>query len=87
MHWRKLHNSEQHALYSSPKIIRNLKSRRLRWAGHVVSRNAFRFLVGRPEGKRSLGSPRLRWEDNIKMDLNEVGCDARNWMEFAKDLD
>ncbi|KAJ4436832.1 hypothetical protein ANN_16964 [Periplaneta americana] len=75
--WRKLHNTELHALYSSPDIIRNLKSRRLRWAGHVArmgeSRNAYRVLVGRPEGKRPLGRPRRRWEDNIKMDLREVG--------------
>ncbi|KAJ4452170.1 hypothetical protein ANN_03688 [Periplaneta americana] len=75
--WRKLHNTELHALYSSPDIIRNIKSRRLRWAGHVArmgeSRNAYRVLVGRPEGKRPLGRPRRRWEDNIKMDLREVG--------------
>ncbi|KAJ4429626.1 hypothetical protein ANN_21827 [Periplaneta americana] len=75
--WRKLHNTELHALYSSPDIIRNLKSRRLRWAGHVArmgeSRNAYRVLVGRPRGKRPLGRPRRRWEDNIKMDLREVG--------------
>ncbi|KAJ4450318.1 hypothetical protein ANN_01738 [Periplaneta americana] len=74
--WRKLHNTELHALYSSPDIIRNIKSRRLRWAGHVVrmgeSRNAYRVLVGRPEGKIPLGWPRRRWEDNIKMHLREV---------------
>ncbi|KAJ4442477.1 hypothetical protein ANN_04063 [Periplaneta americana] len=73
--WRKLHNTELHALYSSPDIIRNIKSRRLRWAGHVArmgeSRNAYRVLVGRPEGKRPLGRPRRRWEDIIKMDLRE----------------
>ena len=71
--WRKLHNAELHALYSSPNIIRNLKSRRLRRAGHVAcmeqSRNAYRVLVGKPESKRPLGRPRRRWEDNIKMDL------------------
>ncbi|KAJ4442239.1 hypothetical protein ANN_12105 [Periplaneta americana] len=80
--WRKLHNTELHALYSSPDIIRNIKSRRLRWAGHVArmgeSRNAYRVLVGRPEGKRPLGRPRRRWEDNIKMDLREVGYDDQN---------
>ncbi|KAJ4433350.1 hypothetical protein ANN_15609 [Periplaneta americana] len=69
--WRKLHNTELHALYSSPDIIRNIKSRRLRWAGHVArmdeSRNAYRVLVGRPERKRPLGRPRRRWEVNIKM--------------------
>ena len=71
--WRKLHNAELYALYSSPNIIRSLKSRRLRWAGHVArvdySRNAYRVLVGKPEEKRPLERPRRRWEDNIKMDL------------------
>ncbi|KAJ4450403.1 hypothetical protein ANN_01827 [Periplaneta americana] len=87
--WRKLHNTELHALYSSPDIIRNIKSRRLRWAGHVArmgeSRNAYRVLVGRPEGKISLGRPRRRWEDNIKMDLREVGYDDREWINLAQD--
>ncbi|KAJ4447245.1 hypothetical protein ANN_09249 [Periplaneta americana] len=89
--WRKLHNTELHALYSSPDIIRNIKSRRLRWAGHVAcmgeSRNAYRVLVGRPKGKRSLGRPRRRWEDNIKMDLREVGYDGRDWINLAQDRD
>ncbi|KAJ4428345.1 hypothetical protein ANN_24364 [Periplaneta americana] len=89
--WRKLHNTERHALYSSPDIIRNIKSRRLRWTGHVArmgeSRNAYRVLVGRPEGKRSLGRPRRRWEDNIKMDLREVGYDDREWINLAQDRD
>ncbi|KAJ4427627.1 hypothetical protein ANN_25275 [Periplaneta americana] len=89
--WRKLHNTELHALYSSPDVIRNLKSRRLRWAGHVArmgeSRNAYRVLVGRPEGKRPLGRPRRRWEDNIKMDLREVGYDDRDWINLAQDRD
>ncbi|KAJ4444148.1 hypothetical protein ANN_05937 [Periplaneta americana] len=89
--WRKLHNTELHALYSSPDIIRNIKSRRLRWAGHVAcmgeSRNAYTVLVGRPEGKRPLGRPRRRWEDNIKMDLREVGYDDREWINFAQDRD
>ncbi|KAJ4442259.1 hypothetical protein ANN_12125 [Periplaneta americana] len=89
--WRNLHNTELHALYSSPDIIRNIKSRRLRWAGHVArmgeSRNAYRVLVGRPEGKRPLGRPRRRWEDNIKMDLREVGCDDRDWINLAQDRD
>ncbi|KAJ4428733.1 hypothetical protein ANN_25726 [Periplaneta americana] len=89
--WRKLHNTELHALYSSPDIIRNIKSRRLRWAGHVArmreSRNAYRLLVGRPEGKRRLGRPRRRWEDNIKMDLREVGYDNRGWINLAQDRD
>ena len=69
-------------MYSSPNNIRNLTSRRLRWAGHLARmeqfRNAFRVLVGKPESKRTLGRPRLRWEDNIKMDLREVGCDPRD---------
>ncbi|KAJ4432511.1 hypothetical protein ANN_21131 [Periplaneta americana] len=89
--WRKLHNTELHALYSSSDILRNLKSRRLRWAGHVArigeSRNAYRVLVGRPEGKRPLGRPRRRWEDNIKMDLREVGYDDRDWINLAQDRD
>ena len=65
-------------------VIRNLKSRRLRWAGHVArmeqSRNAYRVLVGKPEGKRTLGRPKRRWEDNIKIDLREVGCDPEEWI-------
>ncbi|KAJ4443791.1 hypothetical protein ANN_05569 [Periplaneta americana] len=89
--WRKLHNGELHTLYPSPDIIRNVKSRRLRWAGHVArmgeSRNAYRVLVGRPEGKRPLGRPRRRWEDNIKMDLREVGYDGRDWINLAQDRD
>ncbi|KAJ4438640.1 hypothetical protein ANN_14587 [Periplaneta americana] len=89
--WRKLHNAELHALYTSPDIIRNIKSRRLRWAGHVArmgeSRNAYRVLVGRPAGKRPLGRPRCRWEDNIKMDLREVGYDGRDWINLAQDRD
>ncbi|KAJ4428164.1 hypothetical protein ANN_24179, partial [Periplaneta americana] len=89
--WRKLHNAELHALYSSPDIIRNIKSRRLRWAGYVAhmgeSRNAYRVLVGRPEGKRPLGRPRRRWEDNIKMDLREVGYDGGDWINLARDRD
>ncbi|KAJ4443290.1 hypothetical protein ANN_04958 [Periplaneta americana] len=89
--WRKLHNAELHALYSSPDIISNIKSRRLRWAGHVArmgeSRNAYRVLVGRPERKRPLGRPRRRWEDNIKMDLREVGYDDGDWINLAQDRD
>jgi hypothetical protein len=75
--WRKLHNEELHNLYSSPNIIRMIKSRRMRWAGHVArlvpTKNAYRILVAKPEGKRPLGRPRRRWVDNIKMDLREIG--------------
>ncbi|KAJ4452085.1 hypothetical protein ANN_03601 [Periplaneta americana] len=89
--WRKLHNAELHALYSSPDIISNIKSRRLRWAGHVAhmgeSRNAYRVLVGRPEGKIPLGRPRRRWEDYIKLGLREVGYDDREWINLAQDRD
>jgi hypothetical protein len=73
--WRRLHIEELNDLYSSPNVIRVMKSRRMRWAGHVVcmgeKRGAYRILVGRPEGRRSRGRPRLRWEDNIKMDLQK----------------
>ncbi|KAJ4445891.1 hypothetical protein ANN_12577 [Periplaneta americana] len=89
--WRKLHNAELHELYSSPDIIRNIKSRRSRWAGHVVrmgeSRNAYRVLVGRPEGKTLLGRPRHRWEENIEMDMREVGFDDRDWVNLSQDRD
>ena len=78
-------------MYSSPNIIRNLKSIRLRWAGHVArkeqSRNAYRVLVGKREGKRPLGRQRRRWEDNIKMDLWEVSCDPGEWIDLAEDRD
>ena len=76
--WRKLHNEELNDLYSSPNIVRMIKSRKMRWAGHVAhmgeERGVHRVLVGKLEGKRPLGRPRRRWEDNIKMDLQEVGC-------------
>jgi hypothetical protein len=75
--WRKLHNEELHNLYSSPNIIRMIKLMRMRWVGHVTrmeeKRNAYRLLVGRPEGKRPLGRPRRRWVDNIKIYLREIG--------------
>jgi hypothetical protein len=74
---RKLHNEECHNLYSSPSIIRMIKSRRMGWAGHLArmeaKRNAYGILVGKPDGKRSFGKPRRRWMDNIKMDLGEIG--------------
>ena len=76
--WTKLHNEELNDLYSSPSIVRVIKSSRMRWAGHVARmgkrRGVNRVLVGKPEGKRPLGRPRRRWEDNIKMALQEVGC-------------
>jgi hypothetical protein len=74
--WRRLHNEELNDLYSSTNIIRIIKSRRMRWAGRVArmgEKGAYRVLVGRPEGRRPLGRPRHRWEDNIKMDLQNVG--------------
>ena len=85
---RTLLNAELQAVYSSPNIIRNLKSRRLIWAGYVArmeqSRYAYRILVGRPEVKRPLGRPRHRWEDNIKMDFREVVCDTGDWIDLLK---
>jgi hypothetical protein len=89
--WRRLHNKELYALYSSTNIIRVIKSRRLRWAGHVACmrerRGAYRALMGKPEGRRPLGRPRRRWEDNIKMDLREVGCGGADWINLAQDRD
>jgi hypothetical protein len=89
--WRKLHNEELHNLYSSPNTIGTIKSRRMRWAGHVArmgeTRNAYRILAGKPEGKRPLGRLRRRWVDNIKMDLREIGWDGVDWMELAHNRD
>jgi hypothetical protein len=76
-YWRKLHNDELHNLYSSPNIIRTMGE----------TRNAYRILVGKPEGKRPLGRSRRRWVDNIKMDLGEIGRDGRDWIELAQDRD
>jgi hypothetical protein len=87
--WRKLHNKELHDLYSSPSIIRIIKSKRMRWEGHVArmgeKMNAYRLLVGKPERKRPLGRPRCRWVDNIRMDLGEVGWSDVDWIGLAKD--
>jgi hypothetical protein len=78
-----------HSLYSSPNIVRVIKSRRMRWAGHVAciseGRGVYRVLVGRPKGKRPLGRPRHRCEDNIKLDLREIGTDGANWIQLAQD--
>jgi hypothetical protein len=86
--WRKLHNNELHSLYSSPSIVRMIKSRRMRWVGHVAhmgdGKGVYRVLVGTPEGKRSLGRPRHMWEGNIKMDLREMGIDEANWIWLAQ---
>jgi hypothetical protein len=88
--WRKLHN-EFHYLHCSPSIIRIIKSRRMKWAGHVArmgeERNAYRILVGKPERKRPLGIPIRRWEDNIRMDIRERGWGGMNWIDLAQDRD
>jgi hypothetical protein len=87
--WRKLHNDELHSLCSSSNIVRVIKSRRFRWAGHVARRGegsgVYRVLVGRPESKRPRGRPTRRWEDNIKMDLRDIGIDGANWIRLAQD--
>jgi hypothetical protein len=87
--WRKLHNKELRDLYSSPSIIRIIKSRRMRWAGHIArmgeKRNMYRLLVGMSEGKRPLGRPRHRWVDNIIMDLVEMGWGGVDWIGLAQD--
>jgi hypothetical protein len=89
--WRKLHNEELHGLYSSSSIIRVIKARRMRWAGHVACmgevRGAYNILVWRPEGRRPLGRPRRRWEDTIKMDLREIGFGDVDWIHLAPDRD
>ena len=89
--WRKLHNEELNDLYPLPSVVRVVKSRRMRWLGHVArmgeDRGVHRVLVGKPEGKRPLGRPRRRWEDNIKMDLQEVGGGRGDRMELAQDRD
>jgi hypothetical protein len=88
---RKLHNKELHGLYSSPSTVRVIKARRIRWAGNVARmgevRGAYNILVGRPEGRRPLGRPRRRWEDNIKMDLREIGFGDVDWIRWAQDRD
>ena len=77
--------------YSSPNIVRLIKSSRMRWTGHVARmgkrRDVCRVLVGKPEGNRPFGRPRRRWEHNIKMDLQDVGCGVIDWTELAQDMD
>jgi len=89
--WRRLHNEELNDLYSSPNIVRVMKWRRMRWAGHVArmgeERGVYRVLVGKPEGKRPLGKPRREWVDNIRMDLQEVGSGYMDWIGLAQDRD
>jgi hypothetical protein len=86
---RKLHNDELHSLYSSPNIVRVIKSRRMWWMGHLArvgeGRSVYRVLVWRPESMRPLGRHRRRWEDNIKMDLSEIRIDMANWIRLAQD--
>jgi hypothetical protein len=88
--WRKLHNEELHNLNSLPSIIRMRMSMRMRWAGHLAHmkrRNVYRILAEKPEGKSQVGRPTRRWEDNIKMDLKEVGWGGMDWIHLAKDRD
>ena len=85
--WRRLHNEKLNDLYSAPNNVREIKSRTMRWTGHVarmgVERGVYRVLVGKPEGSRPLGRPRRRWVDNIRMDLQEVGCGYMDWIGLA----
>jgi hypothetical protein len=87
--WRKLHNDELHSLYSSQNVVRMIKSRKMRFAGHVArmgeGRGVYRILGWRPEGKRPLGRPRRRWENNSKLDLREIRIEEANWIQLAQD--
>jgi hypothetical protein len=87
--WTKLHIEDLSDLYSLPNIFRVIKSRSMRWADHVARmrprRGLYRIFVGKSEGKRPLGRPRCRWEDNINMDLQEVGCGCMDWIDLAQD--
>ena len=86
-----LHNEELNDRYCTPNIVREIRPRRMRWAGHVAlmgeGRRVYRILVGKPEGKRPLGRPRRRRADNIKMDLQDVGCRVMDWIELTQDRD
>ena len=86
-----MHNEGLNDLYSSPNIVRVIKSRRMRWAGHVVcmgeERGVYRVLVGKPDGRRPLGRTRRRWADNIRMDLQDVGCVYMDWIGLTQDRD
>ena len=86
-----MHNEALNGLYSSPNIVRVIKSRRMRWTGYVArmgeERAAYKVLVGKPEGKIPLGRPRRRWVDNIRMDLQEVSCGHVDWIGLAQDRD
>ena len=89
--WRKLHNEELNDMYSLPNIVQVIKSTRIRWEGHVARIGerigVYRVLVGKPEGNRPLGRPRRRWEDNIKMDLQEVRCGGMDWIGLTQNRD
>jgi hypothetical protein len=84
-----LHNDKLHSLYSSPNIVRVIKSRRMKWTGHVArmgeGRGVYRVLVGRPEGQKPLGRFKRRWENNIKLDLREIEIDGANWVQLDQD--
>jgi hypothetical protein len=87
--WRKQYSEELHNFYSSPSIIRMMKSRRMRWAGHVArmgeKRKAYRLFVGTPKGKRPLGRPRHKWVGNVKMDVREMGWGGMDWIDLVQD--
>ena len=89
--WKRLHNDELHSLYHSPNIVKVIKSRRLRWAMHVArmeeGRSVFKILPGKPTGNRPIGRSKHRWEDNIRMELEEIGINAGNWVDLAQNRD